>query len=79
MLFILEKEGGKTAGKNEVLGKFFEFLKSDLNQTEVLKNDWIKDAQELAAHRNRASHAERYSHEEAIKVRDLTIELLKAF
>lgn len=79
MLFILEKEGGKTAGKNKVLNKFFQFVKNELNKNSVLNKEWVKLAKELKNHRNRASHSERYTLQEAEKVKEITLQLLKAF
>ena len=79
MLYILEKEGGKNASRNEVLRSFFEFIKNELKQNKIFESDWIRLAKDLSSHRNNASHAKRYSLEEATKVKELTIRLLKVF
>lgn len=79
MLFILVKEGGKNAVRNEVLVKFFKFVKEKLNKPEILNKEWIKLANDLTNHRNRASHSERYSLEEAEEVKEIALKLLKAF
>ncbi|WP_242157321.1 hypothetical protein [Aestuariivivens sediminis] len=79
MLFILEKNGGKTASRNEVLIKFFEFVKEELNKVKILDKEWIKLANHLKDHRNRASHSERYSQEQAQEVKEIALQLLEAF
>ena len=65
--------------RNEVLVKFFKFVKEKLNKPEILNKEWIKLANDLKNHRNRASHSERYSLEEAEEVKEITLKLLKAF
>ena len=79
MLFILEKHGGKTASKNEVLSKLFGFIVNDLKKPQVVSKDWVNLAKSIRDHRNRAAHSERYSLDEAKKVENLALNILKAF
>jgi hypothetical protein len=79
MLFILEKHGGRTASANLLLKEFFQFVSEKLEYHEVIKKDWIAQANIITQARNDAAHSGRFNLEELKKIESLMYNLLKAF
>ncbi|MDG4945736.1 hypothetical protein NMK71_04860 [Weeksellaceae bacterium KMM 9713] len=79
MLIILEKYGGKTAKKNELLKSFFSFIIDELSLVNILDKQWIEEAKTLSRARNKAAHSDRFSLSEAKQLQEIAFTLLKAF
>ena len=79
MFVILEKFGGKTSRKNELLNSFFDFIIDSLKYDQIVTKNWINRAEILRHARNKAAHSDRFSLDEAKSVQAVAFELLKAF
>lgn len=75
MMVTLEKYGGTTARKNQLLHAFFEYLKAN-HSPALISKEFVVRSKRLSELRNRAAHRELMSKRATEKVRDEVFSLL---
>lgn len=79
MLIILEKYGGRTSKRIDLLRLLFDFVIETLKYDQIIGKLWIEKAKIISHARNKAAHSDRFTLDEAKVIQKATFEILRVF
>jgi tetratricopeptide (TPR) repeat protein len=79
MVCALELCTGKTARRLSIVGRLRDYIQQQLKLSPLLDKEILTLSSDLATYRNNAAHAESYTRNDAMRVRNLVLKLLRIF